>query len=62
MNKTIKDKINEAYAAARTSFMKSLTDNGVKFDDADYVIYVDNPETKTTWVFDLKCDEYDGEA
>lgn len=65
MNKTIKDKIDEAYDAAWTAFMKSLTDNGVKFDDADSAVYVDDPETKTTWFFDIKldkCDEYGGEA
>lgn len=63
MNKTIKDKIDEAYSAAWTALMKSLTDNGVKFDDVVDAVYIDDPETKTIWFFDLKldkCAEYGG--
>ena len=65
MDKTIKDKIYEAYSAAWDALKKSLTDNGVKFDDADSAFYVNDPETKTTWFFDIKldtCEAYYGDA
>lgn len=57
MNKTIKDKIDEAYSAGWTAIMKSLTDNGVEFDDTGSAVYVDDAKTKTTWFFDLKLDK-----
>jgi len=62
--KTLKDKLDEAYDAAWTALMKSLTDNDVMFEDSDAACYVDDAGTKTTWALNVtleKCPEYGGD-
>jgi hypothetical protein len=62
--KTIKEVLDEAYSNAWTVLMKTLTDNGVKFDDCDATLYVDNPEEKKTYYMNVtleECDEYGGD-
>ena len=63
--KTIKEKLDEAYSAAWEALMKSLTDNGVMFEDADSGCYIDDPVQKKTYMMDVKLvqvDEYGGEV
>ena len=62
--KTIKEVLDEAYSNAWTALMKTLSDNGVKFDDSDTSLYVDDSEEKKTYCFNIsmnECDEYGGE-
>lgn len=62
--KTIKEVLDEAYSNARTALMKTLTDNGVKFDDTDDTLYIDDSEEKKTYYMNVtleECDEYGGE-
>ena len=62
--KTIKDVLDEAYSNAWTTLMKTLTDNGVKFDDCDCAIYIDDSKEKKTYCMNLtleECNEYGGE-
>ena len=63
--KTMKEKLDEAIGAAWTALMKSLTENGVEFEDSDSGCYVDDAAEKKTYVMDItlvQCDEYGGEA
>jgi hypothetical protein len=62
--KTIKDILDEACANAWTALMKTLSDNGIEFDDCDAGVYVDDSEEKKTYCLDIsmnECDEYGGE-
>jgi hypothetical protein len=62
--KTIKEVLDEAYSNAWDALMKTLSDNGVKFDDCDNDVYVDDTEEKKTYCMNIsmnECDEYDGE-
>jgi hypothetical protein len=62
--KTIKEVLDEAYSNAWTALMKTLSDNGVKFDDSDAGVYVDDSEEKKTYCLDIsmnECDEYGGD-
>lgn len=62
--KTIKEKIDEACGAAWAALMKSLSDNGVKFDDCDSACYVDDAEQRKTYAINVsltECDEYGGD-
>jgi hypothetical protein len=63
--KTMKEKLDEAVGAAWAALMKSLTDNGVAFEDSDSGCYVDDTVEKKTYVMDIKlvqCNEYEGES
>jgi hypothetical protein len=63
--KTMKEKLDEAIGAAWAALMKSLTENGVEFEDSDSGCYVDDAAEKKTYVMDItlvQCDEYGGEA
>ena len=62
--KTMKEKLDEAVGAAWAALMKSLTDNGVAFDDCDPGCYVDDADAKKTYVMNItlsECDEFGGE-
>lgn len=63
--KTIKDVLDEAYSNAWEALMKTLTDNGVKFDeDCTSTLYIDNPEEKKTYYMSVtleECAEYGGD-
>ena len=61
---TIKEKIDKAYSAAWSALMNSLTESGVKFDDSDSCLWVDDTEEKKTYSFQIQmeeCPEYGGE-
>ena len=62
--KTIKEVLDEAYSNAWTALMNTLTDNGVKFEDSDTTLYVDDHEEKKTYYMNItleECAEYCGE-
>jgi hypothetical protein len=62
--KTIKEVLDEAYSNAWEAVMKTLTDNGVKFDDCDNTIFVDDTEQKKSYYYSVtleECAEYGGD-
>lgn len=62
--KTMQEKLDEAVGAAWAALMKSLTDNGVMFEDSDSGCYVDDTDEKKTYTVNItlsECEKYGGE-
>lgn len=62
--KTIKEVLDEAFDKAWETLMNTLTENGVKFDDSDVCLWVDDTEAKKTYSIDItmnEAEEYEGD-
>jgi hypothetical protein len=62
--KTVKEVLNEACSNGWKAISKTLSNNGVEFDDCDDGIYVDDHEQKKTYNINVtikECFEYGGD-